>query len=122
MLRLLDEQSRGGAFSLDGRFAVAFGLDKYLRLYDVESGKLIRRFQQGPAVVHNASFSPDGQRLLVCYVELDSAGLWDVRSGREVHRIAGNPKGFGRITFSPDGRRALTAGRDGTVRLWGLPD
>jgi WD40 repeat protein len=125
MLRTLDEQSLGGAFSPDGQFAVAFGLDKHLRLYDVRSGKLIRRFEQGPAVVNNASFSPDGRRVLASYEGgLDYSGLWDVQSGREIYRLrtAGNPKGAGRIRFSPDGRRALSGGRDGVVRLWGLPD
>jgi WD40 repeat protein len=88
----------------------------------VGSGKLIRRFQQGPAVGQLASFSPDGRRVLVSYDQQDYSTLWDVQSGKEIYRIAGNPKGAGRIRFSPDGKRALSAGRDGTVRLWGLPD
>jgi hypothetical protein len=122
VVRVLDEQSRGGTFSADGRFALAVGLDKYLRLYEVRSGKLVRRFRLGPAVGQLASFSPDGKRVLVSYDQQDYSTLWDVQSGEEIHRLEGNPKGAGRIRFSPDGKRALSAGRDGTVRLWGLPD
>jgi WD40 repeat protein len=120
VVRTLDGQSRGGAFSANGRFALAIGQDKYLRLYDVESGQLIRCFQQGPAVGQLATFSPDGLRVLVSYDQQDYSTLWDVQTGREIYRIPGNPKGAGRIRFSPDGRRALSAGRDGSVRLWGL--
>jgi WD40 repeat protein len=122
MVQALDGQSRGGTFSADGRFALAFGQDKYFRLYDVNSGKLIRRFNMGPAVGHNGCFSPDGQRVLVSYHEQDYSALWDVQSGTEIYRLPGSPNGAGRIRFSPDGKRALTAGRDGSVRLWGLPE
>jgi WD40 repeat protein len=122
MVRALEGQSRGGAFSADDRFVLGIGQDKYLRLYDMGTGKLIRRFQEGPAAGQLATFSLDGQRVLVSYDQQDYSTLWDVQSGREIYRIAGNPKGAGRIRFSPDGKRALTAGRDGTVRLWGLPD
>jgi WD40 repeat protein len=122
VVRVVDGQSRGGCFSADGRFVLAIGQDKYLRLYDVASGQLIRGFQEGPSVGQLATFSPDGQRVLVSYDQQDYSTLWDVQSGREIYRIPGNPKGAGRIRFSPDGRRAISAGRDGTVRLWGLPD
>jgi WD40 repeat protein len=121
VVRTIGGQSRGGAFSPDGRFVLAIGLDRYLRLYDLESGELIRRFELGDAVGQLASFSPDGQRVLVSYDQQDYSTLWDVQSGKKIYRLAGNPKGAGRIKFSPGGRRALTAGRDGTVRLWGLP-
>jgi WD40 repeat protein len=123
MVRVLDGQSPGGTLSRDGRFALALGQDNTMRLYDVGTGKLIRRFQQGPAVFHGAFFSPDGQRVLAPYdPPQEAVGLWDVQSGKEIHRLAGNPGGVSTIRFSPDGRRALSAGRDGSVRLWGLPD
>jgi hypothetical protein len=122
-VRVIDRQSAGGIFSPDGRFVLAHGWGADLRLYDADSGKLIRRFDKGPATVHNASFSPDGKRVLTAYeYPKDYAGLWDVESGREVYRLQGIAGGASRAVFSPDGRRALTAGRDGSVRLWGLPD
>ena len=110
------------AKSADGRFALAFGLDNYLRLYDVESGNLIRRFMQGPAVVHSASFSPDGRRVIASYDSQNDAALWDVQSGKEIYRLAGNPGGSSRIIFSRMEDVRFSAGRDGSVRLWGLPD
>src|SRR5262249_16673983 len=118
-----DRASRGGTLSADGRFALAWHPDNnQILLYDVASGKVIRPFLQGPGAVHNASFSPDGKRVLASYSKVDSVGLWDVARGKESHRLAGNPGGASRVIFSPDGKRALSAGRDGSVRLWRLPD
>jgi WD40 repeat protein len=122
MVRTLDGPGRNAAVSADGRFAVAFGLDDYMYLCRVGSGQLVRRFRQGPGVVHAAAFSPDGRRVLAAYEQQDGAGLWDVPSGEEIRRFAGNPEGISVIDFSPDAKYALSAGRDGTVRLWKLPD
>jgi serine/threonine protein kinase len=117
-----DRASTGGTLSADGRFALTWHQDiKHLLLYDVASGKLLHRFEQ-PAPVYRAFFSPDGKRVVASYDGQKFAGLWDVATGNEVYRIAGNPLGIPTIRFSPDGKHALSSGRDGTVRFWGLPD
>jgi WD40 repeat protein len=120
--RAQDRSGAGATFSADGRLAIAWGKGNRLGLYEVGTGKLIRQFQQAPNVCHGAWFSPDGQRVLAPYGNQDDGGLWDVQSGKEIYRLSGNPGGMSILRFSPDGRRALSAGRDGTVRLWGLPD
>jgi WD40 repeat protein len=122
IIRDLDSKSWSGAFSDDMRFVLAWSQDKSMRLYEAETGKLVRQFLQVPNRVHIACFSPDGEHVLASYEYQDDAGLWDVQTGREIYRLAGNRKGITRIIFSPDGRRALSSGRDGSVRLWGLPE
>jgi WD40 repeat protein len=122
VLREVDRAGRGATFSPDGRLVLAYGLDASARLYDVATGALVRRFLPGPAVIHTASFSPDGRRVVTSYDGQAYVGLWDVQSGREIYRMPGHAGGVGRIVFSPDGRRALSGGADRTVRLWGLPD
>jgi hypothetical protein len=117
-----DRPGRGVALSADGRLALATDNANHLLLYDVGSRKLIRTFEQEPAGFHGASFSPDGRRVLASCERQEGAWLWDVQTGRKTYYLAGNPGGIAMIRFSPDGRRALSAGRDGSVRLWGLPD
>jgi formylglycine-generating enzyme required for sulfatase activity len=122
LLGVLAVQSWGGTFSPDGRFVLSSDRDNYLRLYNAKNGRFIRRFTEEPAGFHGMSFSPDGRRVLTPCERHVGAVLWDVESGKRIYHLAGNPGGISRIVFSPDGRRAISASRDGSVRLWGLPD
>lgn len=64
-----------------------------------------------------AAFSPDGATLLVgtnaAHVLLVDVAEWNVR--RRWNALQGAVNG---ATWTPDGERVLTAGSDGTIRVW----
>ncbi len=77
-------------------------------------------------IFSSASFSPDGQFLLVAGRDT-SAFLWDLlavannrSSTMDFFRFSGHTDWVHSATFSPDGSRILTASEDGTARLWDL--
>jgi WD40 repeat protein len=57
---------RGGvksvSFSPDGRFLASGGADGVVRMWDIESGREVRRMEHGDWV-QSVSFSPDGRFL-----------------------------------------------------------
>jgi WD40 repeat protein len=86
--------------------------DDFVRLWDLKTGKLLRRLSVPPGATHpnfpsglNAlAFTPDGKRLLAGGVDR-AVRVWDLASGEEPRRIpeaAGIP---GRLAVSPDGKR-----------------
>jgi hypothetical protein len=119
-------------FSPDGRRAASSSgrtvrnenlvpVDSAVRLWDVETGRELRRLVGHTDAVACVAFSPEGRRLLSGGAD-NSLRLWDVESGRELLRLDGHDKWVFSVAFSPDGRRALSGGADQTVRLWDLPD
>jgi RNA polymerase sigma factor (sigma-70 family) len=106
------------AFAPDGKTLAATSLNYPLRLWDVTTGKLRRRFDTQVRQSLWLAFSPDGKTL--AYDGRDrTIRLAEVATGKEVLRLNGSDKEDVQcIAFSPDGR-TLASGGDGTVvRLW----
>jgi WD40 repeat protein len=88
------------------------------RLWDVATGKELRRLSTPPGQGGGVAFSPDGRLVLTGWNE--QVVLWEVRSGRELRSLDGHGGVVSCVAFSPDGRRALSGSWDRTVRLWDI--
>jgi RNA polymerase sigma factor (sigma-70 family) len=106
------------AVSPDGKTIAVGGSNSLTVLYDVQTGKEIRRLEgYGAFNDYGAAFTPDGRKLVVWYCEDNLVYLWDLATGkklREYRFIDGDPPnpnppaGGGRPVYfaavSPDGR------------------
>ncbi|MGB4600428.1 MAG: caspase family protein [Trichlorobacter sp.] len=113
------------AFSPDGKLAASASVDETIRLWEVASGKELKKIA-GSA--HKVCFSPDGSSILAVVNERSKLGnvgfigilrLYDVASGALIRSFAGHHVAeASTVTFSADGRLAASGGWDKTVRLW----
>lgn len=115
-IEVLHALSGGVTVLPDGR-RVLSASDDALRLWDLQTGKLLRRFEGGRGGTRRMGLSPDGRQALTG-TNGGQVVLWDVENGREVRRFDGHTATVDALAFSPDGKQALSGAFDGTMRLW----
>jgi small GTP-binding protein len=110
-----DQTDLDYAFSSDGKRVLAGGLDRKVRLWDIETGRCLRVFKGHKDAVESLSWSADQSRALSV---ADGARLWDVETGRCMRVFKGHTKTVWCAAWSSDQRCAVTGSSDETVRLW----
>jgi WD40 repeat protein len=112
----------GMALSLDGKNLMLGG--ETPEMWDVVTGRLLRRFPKQPNSVEAVAFSPDGKVMASESQEGISPfapgviKLWDVATGKELRRLAGHQNRVSALVFSPDGQWLASGSWDHTVKLW----
>ncbi len=123
------------AFSPDGAQAISGsgdpasripGEDNTVRLWEVATGREIRRFEGHQDVIWDVAFSPDGSLIASASgnsVQVsgdNSVRLWDAATGEQVRLLLGHTDIANSVSFSPDGKLLLTSSDDATMRLWSV--
>ena len=90
--------------------------EKDLHLWDIATGKIVRKFVGHTTLNPEFAVSPNGKRLL-SWGNDKTVRIWDVETGKELRRLEGHTDKAAGV-FSPDGTRILTFSSDNTLRLW----
>jgi WD40 repeat protein len=98
-----------------GEVAARHG-DNFVRIWDVETGKLLEKLQHRDAV-NAVAFSPDG-RMMATACSDRAAYLWHTKKYSEFGLPFWHQHAVTSVTFSPDGKTIFTGSRDQTARAW----
>jgi WD40 repeat protein len=93
--------------------------DHSIRLWDVETGRELRRFAGHPEWVQAVAFSPDS-RLAISAGWDQLLRLWDVETGKEIRTFKGHGHLVWSVAWFNDGQRVISCGGDSTVRVWNV--
>jgi WD40 repeat protein len=104
------------AFRPDGRRLASAGCDHAVKVWDADTGRLVRTLAGHRDKVLTLAWSADGRRL--ASAGLDSAiRLWDAESGVSLATLPSREGCVQAVAFAPDGR-LLACGEAGVVEDW----
>ena len=94
------------------------------RLWDTDTGALIRTLAGHTGSVNSVTFSPDGNSIATGSGNWwgRTVRLWDAHTGHLIHTLNWHTGGVKSVAFSPDGNKIASDGDDNTFRLWDAPN
>ncbi|MBX6312653.1 MAG: PD40 domain-containing protein [Isosphaeraceae bacterium] len=105
------------AFSPDSQLVAAAGADRAIRIWEVETGKLLATIEDHADWIFDLAFSPDGKRLVSASRDKTSK-VFDVEKKEALVTFPGHAETVYTVGFSPDGKQIASGGGDKQVRLW----
>lgn len=113
---------RSLTFSLDGTLLVSGGDDKTIKLWNVETSRVVKTFLGHSSSITSVSISPDCTRIvsgswdgIVC--------LWNISTEEHYSITKLHCQKVNVVSFSPiDPQHIISASEDGTVKYWSVDD
>jgi hypothetical protein len=109
----------GLCFSPDSKKLATGGADKFVKVFEVPSGKFLKSFEGHTHHVLDVGWKADGKLLA-------SAGadgvikVWDFEKGEQVRTLSGHSKQVTRLLFIGNTAQIITCSGDQTVRWWNV--
>jgi WD40 repeat protein len=110
---------RALAFTPDGRFLISAGDDKAILVWEVDTGKFVRRLDGCTDWVMALAVSPDGKQVAAGGFDR-TIRIWSLDSGAKVTDIPANKQIVLALAWSPDGSTLASGGQDRAIRLWSV--
>ncbi|CAH0381771.1 unnamed protein product [Bemisia tabaci] len=106
-------------FNNPGTQFLSAGYDRYIKLWDTETGECISRFTSRK-IAYCVKFNPDDdkQDLFVAGTSDKKIICWDTRSGEIVQEYDRHLGAVNSITFVDENRRFVTTSDDKSLRVW----
>ncbi|KAG8235909.1 hypothetical protein J437_LFUL016230 [Ladona fulva] len=110
---------RDACFNNVGSQFLSAGYDRYIKLWDTETGECISRFTSRK-IPYCCKFNPDDdkQHLFVAGTSDKKIICWDIRSGEVVQEYDRHLGAVNTITFVDENRRFVTTSDDKSLRVW----
>ena len=112
------------AFGVDGLQMAASGGPRYIRLWNVAEGQLLKNLpipsRNNNQGIQAIAFSQDGQTLAHAMRGESQVLVWNVETWEVRHTLKEHSQAIQAIAISPDGKILASSGEDGKIYLWDM--
>ncbi|MEH2349275.1 MAG: serine/threonine-protein kinase [Nostoc sp.] len=91
--------------------------DKNIKLWDLNTQKVLATLSGHSQAVKSVAFSPDG-KILATASDDKTIKLWQVETLEEICTLLGHSHAVKSVAFSPDGQILASGSWDKTIKLW----
>ncbi|WP_242064856.1 serine/threonine-protein kinase [Nostoc sp. FACHB-133] len=105
------------AISPDSHTLASGGDDKNIKLWDLNTKKVLASLSGHSQAVKSVAFSPDG-KILATASDDKTIKLWQVETLKEICTLLGHSHAVKSVAFSPDGQILASGSWDKTIKLW----
>ncbi len=109
----------GVSFSPDGKKLATCAADKFVKVFEVPSGKLLKTFEGHTHHVLDVGWRADGKVLASASAD-NTIKVWDYDKGEQIRTIEGHSKQITRLLFIGNKPEIATCSGDETVRFWNV--
>lgn len=102
------DQVTHAIFSANAPRVMTWGEDGLTRIFDVKTGKALRRLEGAGKILAAGAASPDGSRALTCASDETAIKIWDTASGNILGTLEGHTSPVTALAFSLDGKQAVS--------------
>ncbi|MEH2380506.1 MAG: serine/threonine-protein kinase [Nostoc sp.] len=107
------------AINPDGYTLASGSDDKIVKLWNLNTQKVLASLSGHSQAVKSVTFSPDGQ-ILATASDDKTIKLWQVKTLEEICTLLGHSHIVKSVAFSPDGQILASGSWDKTVKLWDI--
>ncbi|MEH2175803.1 serine/threonine-protein kinase [Nostoc sp.] len=105
------------AISADGYTLASASDDKNIKLWDLNTKKVLASLSGHSQAVKSVAFSPNGQ-ILATASDDKTIKLWQVETLEQICTLLGHSQAVKSVAFSPDGQILASGSWDKTIKLW----
>jgi WD40 repeat protein len=113
------DQVFGVCFSPDSSKLASCGADKFVKVFDVKTGKFIKSFEGHTHHVMDVGWKADGKLLASAGAD-NVIKVWDYEKGEQLRTFGNHAKQITRLVFKGKTSEILTCSGDQTVRFWNV--
>jgi WD40 repeat protein len=113
------DQVFGVCFNPDGSKLATCSADKFVKVFEIPSGKFLKQFEGHTHHVMDVGWKSDGKLLASASAD-NSVKIWDYEKGEQVRTIPAHGKQVTRLVFIGQKPEFATCSGDQTVRFWNV--
>jgi WD40 repeat protein len=104
-------------FAPNGLYIISAGLDRKLKLIEIDTGEEIRVFKGHTDLVTSIQLHPSLDRFITTGMD-NTIRVWDFYSGLQIKKINAHEEGAYTARFDASGKYIISGGNDNKVKLW----